>query len=137
VEIAILRPIYTENESGVARRNPLFVILRRVILRSARLGTATPGCYKTNKELRLATPGWSSVEIVLSRCNWIPTPRDPPMAETTLSKSFVFFKTSVYSVWFCTNQSVNSERKNSCDRDHKVFSVVIEIWMYFSNVFLL
>jgi len=36
---------YTENVPGVAMRNPLFVLMRRVILRSC---TATPGRNKTN-----------------------------------------------------------------------------------------
>jgi len=47
--------VYTEDEPGVARRNLLFVLLRRVILRCALLGRAAPGRNKTNKKLHLAT----------------------------------------------------------------------------------
>jgi len=36
-------PIYTYDETEVARRDPLFVLLHRVILRGARPGTLTPG----------------------------------------------------------------------------------------------
>jgi len=42
------RLLYTEYEPSVARRNPLFVLLRRVILRRARLGT-TPAGSNTSK----------------------------------------------------------------------------------------
>ena len=53
-----LRPIYTEEFLGVAAHDSLFVLLRRVILRSC---TATPGRNKTNKESCAATPGNFSV----------------------------------------------------------------------------
>jgi len=46
-----LRPIYTEDVPGVARRNPLFVILRSC--------TTTPGRNKTKKESCAATGNFS------------------------------------------------------------------------------
>jgi len=48
--------LYTADEPGVVRCDFLFILLRRVILRFARLDTVNSGHNETNKALRLATP---------------------------------------------------------------------------------
>ena len=48
-------PIYTEDEQGIARRNPLFIFLRQVIVHTACYGKSWK---KQNKRLHLATHGF-------------------------------------------------------------------------------
>jgi len=72
---SIKAPVYTEDEAGVAQRNSLFVLLRRVILRRARLGRATHVRNKTNKWLRLARAGFNPIWPIAS--NLAPRQRVP------------------------------------------------------------